>query len=345
MTKITKLVLEGFKSFGKHTELYFGDTYNCVLGPNGSGKSNIGDALCFVLGKTSAKSLRAEKSANLIYNGGKTKNPAKAAEVSIFFDNEKKSFPLEEHPIKVTRIVKQNGQSLYKINGKTRTRQEIVELLDSAKIDPDGYNIILQGDIVRLVEMSTIERRQIIEEISGIGLYEEKKTKALNELTKVDEKINQSQIILKERESYLKDLKKDRDHALKYKQLSDNVKQNKATYLHIQLTRKEEEKQKTTQKSDKHRTKLSVLQEQLAKNRQSIKDKKEELQKISKEIEEKGEIEQVTLQKSIEQLKVDMATHKTNMSNATIEIARLNSRKQQLGKNSEDVDEKIKEFK
>ena len=76
MTKITKLTANGFKSFAKKTELSFGDGFNCVIGPNGSGKSNIMDSLCFVLGKSSAKSMRAEKSANLIYNGGKIKNPA-----------------------------------------------------------------------------------------------------------------------------------------------------------------------------------------------------------------------------------------------------------------------------
>ena len=173
-TKITKLVLNGFKSFGKHTELLFGDDFNVILGPNGSGKSNVLDALCFVLGKSSSKQLRAEKSSNLIYNGGKTKQPGKEAEVSIVFDNKTKMFPIEEDEVKVTRIVRQDGASKYKINGKTKTRQEVIELLSMAKINPDGYNIILQGDIVRLVEMSPIERRQIIEEIAGIGMYEEK---------------------------------------------------------------------------------------------------------------------------------------------------------------------------
>jgi len=75
MTRINKMIMHGFKSFAKRTELLFGPDFNCVLGPNGSGKSNILDALCFVLGKSSAKSMRVEKSANLIYNGGKTKKP------------------------------------------------------------------------------------------------------------------------------------------------------------------------------------------------------------------------------------------------------------------------------
>ena len=90
MTKINKLVIHGFKSFANKTEIPLGGAFNCILGPNGSGKSNVLDALCFVLGKTSSKSLRAEKSANLIYNGGKTKQPAKEAKVEIYFDNSAK---------------------------------------------------------------------------------------------------------------------------------------------------------------------------------------------------------------------------------------------------------------
>src|SRR3989304_3652554 len=197
-TKITKLVLDGFKSFGKRTELLFGDDFNCVLGPNGSGKSNILDALCFVLGKSSSKQLRAEKSSNLIYNGGKSKQPAKLAEVSLFFDNTNKTFPIDEKEIKISRIVKHDGQSVYRINNKTKTRQEVIELLSHARLDPDGYNIILQGDIMRFVEMNSIDRRLIIEEIAGISIYKEKKNQALNELAKVDTKLGEADIILKE---------------------------------------------------------------------------------------------------------------------------------------------------
>ncbi len=105
-TKINKIVMNGFKSFAKHTELLLNDSFNCVLGPNGSGKSNVMDALCFVLGKSSAKSLRAEKSSNLIYNGGKAKKPAKHGEVSIYCDNATKLFHTAAAEVKISRIVR-----------------------------------------------------------------------------------------------------------------------------------------------------------------------------------------------------------------------------------------------
>ncbi|MFC1697866.1 AAA family ATPase, partial [Nanoarchaeota archaeon] len=238
MTKINKLLLRGFKSFAMKTEMNFGNDFNVVLGPNGSGKSNILDALCFVLGKISAKSMRAEKSSNLIYNGGKTKQPAKEAEVAIFFCNKNKKFPLEEDEVKISRIIKQKSGSKYKINDKTRTRGEVLDLLSAAKINPDGYNIILQGDIVSFVEMSTNDRRKLIEEVAGISVFEDKKNKSLKDLEKVDNNIREAEIILTERETYLKELKKDRDQALKYKDLNEKINSNKATYLWIQIQKK-----------------------------------------------------------------------------------------------------------
>ena len=145
MTKIKRIVAKGFKSFANKTELVFGDNFNMIIGPNGSGKSNIADSLCFVLGKSSAKGMRAEKTANLIFNGGKKGAASKEASVTIEFDNSKKTFPIDSETISITRIVKENGTSTYKINDETRTRQEVLDVLRRAKIDPDGHNIILQG--------------------------------------------------------------------------------------------------------------------------------------------------------------------------------------------------------
>src|SRR3989338_2950137 len=108
---IKKIKLQGFKSFAKPTELLFEKNFTVVLGPNGSGKSNVTDAICFVLGKSSAKSMRAEKSVNLIYNGSKTGQPAKEASVEIEFDNSKRKFPLDINAVTISRTVKHNGQS------------------------------------------------------------------------------------------------------------------------------------------------------------------------------------------------------------------------------------------
>src|SRR3989338_56681 len=143
MTIINRITIHGFKSFANKTDIPFDGKYNCILGPNGSGKSNIGDAICFVLGRISAKSLRAEKSSNLIFNSGKTKQPSPSAYVEIAFDNSNKVFPVEDKEIVINRMIKKDGVSVYRINGKKHTRSEVLDMLGIAKINPEGYNIIL----------------------------------------------------------------------------------------------------------------------------------------------------------------------------------------------------------
>jgi chromosome segregation protein len=343
MTRINKMVMHGFKSFAKRTEVLFSPTFNCVLGPNGSGKSNILDALCFVLGKSSAKSMRVEKSANLIYNGGKTKKPAPHAEVSIYFDNSKKEFPADSPEVKITRIVKQNGQGVYKINDETCTRMQILELLSLAKIDPDGYNIILQGDIIKLIDMQPVERRQIIEEIAGIGVYEDKKQKAVNELDKVDAKLKEAEIILTERETYLKELKKERDQARKYKDLDSKIMINKATALHRQMQKKEAEKEELDERVSKHNATLTETNKQAEDLRKEIAELKKQIEEINQEIERKGEKEQLLLHKEVEGLKVDLATKKGRMENCKDEIAKIKTRKDNLNANIKEIENKIKQ--
>jgi len=344
MTKITKMQLSGFKSFAKKTELIFGNNFNCVIGPNGSGKSNIGDALCFVLGRSSAKSMRAEKSANLIYNGGKSKKPAKSGEVSIFFDNEKKIFPEDSKEVKFTRIIKESGNSVYKINEKKVTRSQMLDMLALAKIDPDGFNIVLQGDIVRFVEMPSIERRQVVEEISGISGYEEKKRKAMNELDKVEERLNEADIVLTERKTYLRELKKDRDHALKFKQLKDDINENKASYLNLQIKSKEKINDEMNEKVKSHKDVLDKSEEKIKTLKSDIENKKKEIDDISKEIEVKGEKEQVALHKQVETLKITLATDKTRIENCKNEVDKINEREKQLKQELKDSEGKIKDI-
>ncbi|MDP7506061.1 MAG: chromosome segregation protein SMC [Candidatus Woesearchaeota archaeon] len=344
MTRINKIVMHGFKSFAKRTEIPFGNDFNCVLGPNGSGKSNVMDALCFVLGKSSTKSLRAEKSANLIYNGGKSKKPSKSGEVSIYFDNKEKVFPTKDAEIKITRVVRSKGNSVYKINDQTRTRQQILDLLSIAKIDPEGYNIILQGDIVRFTEMPAMERRKLIEEISGISVYEDKKQKALNELNNVEGKLKEAEIVLSERGNYLKELEKDRNHALKYKDMCDKIDQNQASYLKLNIDRIESDKKSNQEKSDKIKTEIDKLNKNIEDIKKGIREKKDEIKKISDEIEQKGRKDQVLLNKEVENLKIDLTKKSARIETVKNEIEKVKKRKLDLKSDIEEINNKIGEF-
>lgn len=344
ITRINSIVMDGFKSFGRRVEIPFSGKFSVVLGPNGSGKSNISDAITFVLGRKSSKSMRAETSANLIYNGGKTKNPSKTAEVSIFFENKTRLFPVEEAEVKISRIVREDGQSKYRINGKTRTRQEVLELLSAAKIDPDGYNIIMQNDIISFVEMSPEERRLIVEDIAGIGIYEEKKMQALNELDKVEDGLNQASIVLRERENRLKELKADRDQALKYRELTEKLKTNKASHLKLQMNRKQQELDRFNEKAGKVRQQLDKLQSQVSQHRAEIATQREQIHLLDREIEQKSSESQKQLQRHVEQLKVDIAKGITRVEGIKSNLEKAKEKRQQLAKNIEELEAKAKEL-
>ena len=344
MTTIKKLRLYGFKSFPKLTEIEFEKNFNCIIGPNGAGKTNIADSICFVLGRLSAKSLRAEKTSNLIYNGGKNKEPAKQAEVTIFFDNSKNKLPIKENEVKITRIVKQNGNSVYKINDKTITRQQIIDLLAAAKIDPDGHNIVLQGDISKFIGMHPEDRREIIEEISGISIYEDKKYKALLELDKVEQKLKEADIILAERGAHLRELKKDRDQATKYKELQQLIKDNKATYINVQIQQKQKSLQEVQNLINKETNVKDKIQEDINKIKKEVLDKKDDLKKINEEILSRGEIEQIQLHRDIELIKTDSARHTSRLEFLQNEINKIKNRKEQLKNNFSETTKKITEL-
>jgi len=344
MTVITKLRIRGFKSFPKQIEIPFEKDYSAIIGPNGAGKSNLSDAICFVLGELSSKSLRAAKSANLIYNGGKNKDPAKEAQVDVIFDNLKRQFPIDASEAKVSRILKQSGNSIYKINDETRTRQQVLDFLAAAKINPDGYNIVLQGDIVRFMEMKPEQRRELIEEIAGISVYEDKKAKAMLELEKVDGKLNEAEVILKEREANLRELKKERDQAKHYQDLKDKIKDNKATFLSVQMKEKEDKITEIEKRLEEAKKKTESFQLKITELRTSIQQKKDEIKQINIEIEEKGEKEQITLRREVETLKTDTVKHIARTETINAELKKITERKEQLRINVTELSAQLRQL-
>lgn len=340
MTTINRISIHGFKSFAHKTDIPFDGKYNCILGPNGAGKSNIGDAICFVLGRISAKSMRAEKASNLIFNGGKIKKPASEGVVEMAFCNKSKEFPLDSDEVVVSRTIKKNSNSVYRINGKTKTRSEVLDTLSLAQINPNGYNIILQGDINRFVDMSPLERRKIIEEISDVSVYEDKKHKAILELNKVDEKLNNADIILKERKTYLRELKKDRDQAFRFKELKDKINSNKATYLHLQIKDREEIKAKYDGEVGQFQEKNKSYENSANLLKRALDKHKQEIQGINQQIEQRGEKEQLQVHRQIEDLKVKLAEEKTRVSTLKDEINKIKQRKDQFGVEIGELEEK-----
>lgn len=221
--------MQGFKSFANRTVLPFPSGFNAICGPNGSGKSNVLDAVVFVLGIRSAKTIRAGKLEDLVFKGGRKREGSKYAAVSLYVDNTDGTIPGEPPEIKVTRKVNASGVSVYRINDETVNRRRVVDVLANAGIYADGHNIILQGDITNLIEMNPLERRQIIDEISGIAEFDDKKLKAEQEIAKVDGKLKEAHIILNEKRKILENLKKEDELAREYRTLENDLRKIRAS--------------------------------------------------------------------------------------------------------------------
>ncbi|MFA5174424.1 MAG: chromosome segregation SMC family protein [Candidatus Pacearchaeota archaeon] len=344
MPYLKKLVIKGFKSFARETTIHLDEHINVIVGPNGSGKSNITDALCFVLGRLSIKSMRAAKASHLIFSGNKQFKGANEAFVEIVLDNKDKIFALNTEEIKIKRIVRKNGQSIYKINDETKTRQEVLELLSQGGIDPHGFNIILQGEIEKFVKMPGEDRRKVIEEVAGISVYEMRKEKSLKELEKTEEKLKQINAVLRERTNYLKNLENEREQALRFKKLEFAVKQYKASILNRKIQDKQKELNEIENKIESKKQEVLKKEQVISKTQEEINLLNDKANEISKKIQTSSGLEQDTLLNEISTLKQEIAgltARKENFENQLTEIER---RKQSLLETIKESEKEIEEM-
>ena len=199
--RLTKLEMQGFKSFAKKTELQFGSGITAVIGPNGSGKSNISDAVRWVLGEQSARALRGAKMEDVIFNGTQKRRPLGMAEVTLSFDNSDHALPVDYAEVGVTRRVYRNGESEYAINGKTCRLKDVLELFRDTGIGRDGYSIISQGKVDEILSNKSADRRSALEEAAGVMRYRVRRTEAEKKLENTQKNMERIGDILHELES------------------------------------------------------------------------------------------------------------------------------------------------
>jgi len=306
MVHIKRLVIHGFKSFARKIEIPFNKGINVVIGPNGSGKSNISDAICFALGRLSIKSMRAEKSKNLIFMGSKYEKPAHEASVEIVFDNLDRTFGIDKDEVSLKRIVRINGQGIYKINEETKTRVEVIEILGQAGIDPYGFNIILQGQIQSIVRIHPEERRKIIGEVAGISVYEWRKEKSLKELEKTEERLKEISTILRERAAYLNNLEKEKSQAQRYQELQLIIKRARASILKKKRDEKKREIDSIVKAIEEKVDQKDKRQEKADKTEQEIDSSIAKVSEINSAIRKATGVEQGRLREEITNAKVEL---------------------------------------
>lgn len=222
--RLNKLILKGFKSFANRTEIVFTLGVTTIVGPNGSGKSNISDAVRWVLGEQSNKSLRANKASDVIFQGTEEKKALGYAQVSIIFSNDDNALPVEYQEVEVTRRMYRSGESEFLINNKKARMKDVRELFLDTGVGKDGYSIIGQGRIDEILSNKPEDRRAIFEEASGVSKYRYKKEESLRKLEKTEANLLRIKDILYEIEQNEARLKGESEKAREYKGLMEEYK-------------------------------------------------------------------------------------------------------------------------
>ncbi len=326
--------MENFKSFGGKLTVPLMEGYTAVTGPNGSGKSNITDAILFVLGPKSSKAVRAGKLSDLIFDGGKSKSKAGYTKVSLVFDNTDRLMPWDDDIVRLTRYVKMsdNGidySSYFYVNDRKSTMTEFDSLLTKARISADGYNMVQQGDVTRIVQMSAIERRRIIDAISGIASFDEDIEKARTEKSEAETNIDRIGIVVEELNHQVDRLAKDKEDARVYLNAQAALEMAKAQQSHRRLQMEQAKCNGIANQIS--RLERTIDSDRAAKTeREHLRTQKEaEISAKEDEIASKIGPEYKELKAKIEQAKVDLATKRDRC-----EVAEANMREQQSLKSS-----------
>src|SRR5699024_987885 len=221
---LKRLELQGFKSFADKTILEFKSGITAVIGPNGSGKSNISDAIRWVLGEQSMKSLRGSKSEDVIFAGTQARKSLGFAEVSMVIDNTDGKLPIEYSEVTVTRKIYRSGETGYFINKTPCRLKDVLELFMDTGIGKDGYSIIGQGKIDEILSNKSEDRRRIFEEAAGIVKYRTRKQESEKKLEQTKLNLLRINDILSEIESNIEPLKMQSDKAKQFLDLREELK-------------------------------------------------------------------------------------------------------------------------
>ncbi|GEA28771.1 chromosome partition protein Smc [Microcystis aeruginosa NIES-4325] len=298
MVYIKKVELSHFKSFGGTTPIPFLPGFTVVSGPNGSGKSNILDALLFCLGLATSKGMRAERLPDLVNHSYNNQRHSAEASVSVTFDVADIPDATDRDWTVSRRLKVAKGgsyTSTYYINGETCTVSELHDQLNRLRIYPEGYNVVLQGDVTRIISMNAKERREIIDELAGVAEFDRKIEKTKENIDSVKEREERCQIIATELQKSLEKLALDRIKAEKYQKLKAQVqeKQQWEIVLHWQnLQQRCQQVQGQIQAGEREK---QVLTETIANLSEQIAQNSQELEKLNQQVKAFGEDEHLSL--------------------------------------------------
>ena len=295
----------GFKSFADKTNIELGSNINGIVGPNGTGKSNIVDAVKWVLGEQSMKSLRGENSSDVIFSGSLSRKPLNSASVTLVFDNSDRVLPIDFNEVAIKRVVFRTGENEYYINNSKCRLKDINDLLMETGSAKESFNIIEQGKIDAILSTKPIERRPIFEEAAGVLKYKKRKEEALRKLDRTSQNINRVNDIISELNVNLEPLKIQSIKAKEYKKLKDELKNIEVSLITHDIDYINNIYQKNKNRIDELNDELTMLSSSNSNYDLSLLKEKEILRNTNELIGKKN-VDILSLTKEVEKIDADI---------------------------------------
>lgn len=343
---LKKLEMQGFKSFADKTTLEFEDGITVVIGPNGSGKSNISDAIRWVLGEQSIKTLRGSKLEDVIFAGTQARKSLGFAEVDITIDNSDGKLPIDYSEVTVTRRVYRSGESEFFINRNQCRLKDIVELFMDTGIGRDGYSIIGQGRIDEILSAKSEERRHIFEEAAGIVKYRTRKEEAERKIENTRQNLVRINDIVSEIENQLGPLETQSEKAKKFLDIREQLKYLEIGLFISNIFQNREKLEEIVSQIDEIVSQISDENDKVELFQKQKDELRELTEKLLNEIEE-NQANIFEAQNNVEKQKADIGVYRERIQNnnakyelSADEIEKLNERKAELEKDKEDRNDK-----
>ena len=336
---LKKIYVNGFKSFAEKTEIEVEKGITAIVGPNGSGKSNISDAIKWVLGEQSAKSLRGGKMDDVIFAGTAKRLPLGYAEVRLIFNNELGTIPLEYKEVSISRKLYKTGESEYYINKQQCRLKDIKELFMDTGIGREGYSFIGQGRVEDILSPNSDVRRQVFEEASGIVKYKVRKEESERKLEKTKNNLERAEDIIYELKERIEPLYEQSIRAQKFIEIRDNLKKYELNYLSHEYEKRSEQLKALKNQRDmslEDKTRFQKRRDNYSEIIESQKEKINELQNKISETEELRDSKNKELENynSLSQVhKEKKLLYSSNIENIKNEIAGLDKRNLELNEN------------
>ena len=315
---LTELVLDGFKSFADRTTIHFNDGITGIVGPNGSGKSNITEAIRWVMGESSAKSLRGTNMKDVIFAGSQYRKPLNKAEVTLIFDNRKRELAFDTDEVSITRNILRSGDSEFLINGQQVRMRDVRTLFLDSGISQNSLAIISQGRVDQILNSRPEQRRVIFEEAAGVLHFKQQKEAAQGQLKKTQDNLIRINDLVKELEGRLEPLHEQSSLAKEYKFQKAGLDKELKSLLAFEIEDINKQKETIQKSADKNKILLSKLDAEVKESQNAVSEKRAEYQKIWDEREKvQNELLKLSQQLSDLNANLQMAEQSRQFDDAT----------------------------